>query len=484
MKSLFITEHDDDKAEYKKIMAQTVDAICRAFNSSAAYSGPEPDTLKQKIHLDSILPENGVGWDTVLSLTEEKILPNMLRTPSSDYMPHLHGPAVLESLAAEAVISAYNQSMDSWDQSPAATEIEIEVVRCLCGLYDFGRNADGVFTSGGTQSNQTAILLARDWYCRETLQFDVRKYGLPENFKKLRMYTSEISHFSIEQAAYMFGLGYEAVVKIPVDEKKRMDVQALRARIEQDVSAGNLPFLVVGTAGTTDFGSIDPLEEISKLCAQYGMWFHADAAYGSGVILSAPYKARVSALRLCDSITVDFHKMFLLPISCSAVLVKNSRDFDALTIHADYLNRVEDEEDGYTNLVDKSLQTTRRFDALKVWMSFLCRGKNGWSEIITKNMENATYLYRLLSKNSCFYVVTEPEITSVVFRFVSGSADDDEINRRIRRTLLHGYGIVVGQTVADGHVCLKFTLLNPRMTHEKLERLVSIIQSEGKKLIQ
>lgn len=482
MNSLFITENAEDKAAYKKMMAQTVEAICNAFDSSAAYSGPEPYELKQKIHLDSILPENGLGWEKVLSLTEEKILPNMLRTPSSDYMPHLHGPAVLESLAAEAVISAYNQSMDSWDQSPAATEIELAVIRCLCDLYNFGQHSDGVFTSGGTQSNQTAILLARDWYCTEKLKVDIRKCGLPENFKKLRLYTSEISHFSIEKAAQMFGLGSDAVVKIPVDEKRRMSVPALRAHIEQDVSVGNLPFLVVGTVGTTDFGSIDPLEEIAGLCAQYGMWFHADAAYGSGVILSETYKARVSALELCDSITVDFHKLFLLPISCSAVLVKDSRDFDALTIHADYLNRVEDEEDGYTNLVDKSLQTTRRFDALKVWMSFLCRGKSGWSEIITKSMENASYLYQLLLQKRCFYVVTEPEISSVVFRFVSGSENDDEINRRIRRTLLHGYGIVIGQTVADGHVCLKFTLLNPLMTHEKLENLVSIIQDEGKKL--
>ena len=175
--------------------------------------------------------------------------------------------------------------------------------------------------------------------------------------------------------------------------------------------------------------------------------------------------------------------MFLLPISCSAVLVKNAADFDALTIHADYLNREEDEEDGYINLVDKSLQTTRRFDALKVWMSFLCRGKDGWSEIITKSMENASYLYTLLKKNQRFSVITEPEITSVVFRFVSGTEKDDDINRAVRRTLLHKHGIVVGQTVADGNVCLKFTLLNPLMTHKKLEQLISVIQNEGEKLI-
>ena len=421
MQSLFLSNDEKDKKEYIKIIEQTAEAVCDAFDSSSAYSGPEPEELRKDIHLDSILPDNGLGWERVLELTKQKILPNMLRTPSTDYMPHLHGPAVLESLASELIISAYNQSMDSWDQAPVATEIEVEVIRHLCALYNLGQQADGVFTSGGSQSNQTAIILARDWYCSEILKFDVKKYGLPEQFKKLRMYTSEISHFSMEKSAHILGLGYESVVKIPVDSKKRMDTTVLKKRIAQDIAEGNLPFLVVGTVGTTDFGSIDPLFEIAAVCKEHNIWFHADAAYGSGVILSDAYKNRVAGLELCDSITVDFHKMFLLPISCSAVLVKNAADFDALTIHADYLNREEDEEDGYINLVDKSLQTTRRFDALKVWMSFLCRGKDGWSEIITKSMENASYLYTLLKKNQRFSVITEPEITSVVFRFVSGT---------------------------------------------------------------
>ena len=150
-----------------------------------------------------------------------------------------------------------------------------------------------------------------------------------------------------------------------------------------------------------------------------------------------------------------------------------------MTIHADYLNREEDEEDGYTNLVDKSLQTTRRFDALKVWMSFQERGADGWEKIINTSMENAQYLYSVIRGNNNFVPVTKPEISSVVFRYTSGSENgtrDDEINKRVRRTLLHQYGIVVGQTVADGRVCLKFTLLNPLMTHEKLDALVNQIQ--------
>ena len=165
--------------------------------------------------------------------------------------------------------------------------------------------------------------------------------------------------------------------------------------------------------------------------------------------------------------------------------MKNGKKLECFELHADYLNREEDEEDGYTNLVDKSLQTTRRFDALKVWMSFLARGKDGWSDIITKVMDNARYFYSVVSANRNFFVVTEPEISSVVFRVVNESKtpeENDEMNKKIRRTLLHKLGIVVGQTVSDHRVCLKFTLLNPDMSREKLDSLVKTIEELGRAL--
>lgn len=476
MENIFLTNEIDDKENYKNLISKTMNAITDAFIDEKAYSGPTPQELQKLIHQDSIFPEKGLGWEKVFESVKEKVLPNLLRTPSTDYMPHLHSPALTETLAAELIITAFNQSMDSWDQAPVATEIEVEVINHLCKLYGYDSNADGVFTSGGSQSNQTAIILARDWFCNEILKYDVKKFGLNEKCSKLRMYTSEISHFSMEKSAHILGLGYQSVVKVPVDEHKRMDINALRSLIEADKKAGNIPYLVVATIGTTDFGSIDPINEISEIANENNMWVHADAAYGSGVIMSDKYSNRVKDLNLCDSITVDFHKMFLMPISCSAVLIKNGKNFDALTIHADYLNREEDEEDGYTNLVDKSLQTTRRFDALKVWISFQVRGKDGWSNLINTSMENAQYLYSKLKDDKDFEVITEPEISSVVFRYCA-CPNADEINKKVRRELLHKHGIVIGQTVSNGNVCLKFTLLNPLITHEKLDDLLDLIKS-------
>ncbi|MBP5707032.1 MAG: aspartate aminotransferase family protein, partial [Spirochaetales bacterium] len=440
-----------------------------------AYAGLSPADLKKAIHQEYILPNEGVGFDTVLSDLKRQILPNFLRTSSTDYMAHLHSPALIESIAAELIIASFNQSMDSWDQAPVATEVELEVVKMLCRLYGYDDNSDGVFTSGGSQSNISALLFARDWFCNTKLHYDVKKLGLPESYRKFRIYSSAISHFSSDKGAHLMGLGYDSVVKVPTDERQSMDAAELERLIEADIAAGNIPMCIVATVGTTDYGSIDPLAKIRQLCDKYGMWMHADAAYGSAVVLSGKYSDRVKDLHLCDSITVDFHKMFLLPISCSCVLLRDGCNFAPTELHADYLNREEDTEDGYTNLVDKSLQTTRRFDALKVWMSFRMRGRDGWAKIIDTCMENAAYLYERLIADKSFETVTAPQISSVVFRL----AASDEVNKRDRRKLIHEHGVVIGQTVHKDKTYLKFTLLNPLVTHEKLDGLLELIKSLG-----
>lgn len=471
--SLLFSNDKKDRNEYKETIYKTVEAILSSFSDESAFSGINPYELRERINSIPLLEEKGVGFDETLDIVRDEIMPHLLRTWSTDYMPHLHSPALLESIASELVIATFNDSMDSWDQSPAATEVEEAVIKELCSLFGYGSNSDGVFTSGGSQSNLSAITALRDMFCSERLKWDVKKKGLPDCYRKLRLYTSGISHFSMEKSCHMLGLGYDAVVKLPVDSACRIDIQRFSEIIESDVASGFIPFLAVATIGTTDFGSIDDVSAMRELCDKYGMYLHADAAYGSGLVMSRKYSSRMGNLSLCDSITVDFHKMFLLPVSCSALLVKEKNSLECFSLHADYLNREEDEEDGYINLVGKSIQTTRRFDSLKVFMAFKCRGKDGFSAIIDKVVENAEYFYCKISSNPEFEVALKPELSSVVFR-VKGS---DELNKKIRRELL-SKGIVIGQTVKDGKTMLKFTLLNPRLDHCKIDELIRTIEEK------
>ena len=470
-----LTETEEVKERFSRMIEETLKAILDSYSDGSAYSGMGPYDLREKITSLGFLPDEGKGFEAVLEETKSVILPHMLRTWSTQYMPHLHSPVLTETICSELIISCFNSSMDSWDQGPAATEMEESMVHGLLELFGFPGSGDGCFTSGGSQSNISAIIAARDWYCQQKFGWDVKLNGLPPEYSKLRVYTSEISHFSMDKASHILGMGYNAVRKIPVDDRCRIDLKAFEKMLEEDVAAGLYPYCAVATMGSTDFGSIDDAAGMRNLCDKYGMHLHADAAYGSGLIMSRKYKDRLSAISLCDSITVDFHKMFLMPISCSAILVKDKSLLECFELHADYLNREEDEEDGYINLVGKSMQTTRRFDALKVFMAFQTRGRNGYGDIIDTAVDNASYLYGSISKDSEFIAPVEPELSSVVFALKAG----DEVNKKVRRQLL-SEGTIIGQTAKDGKVMLKFTLLNPNMDHAKLDSVIGRIKELGK----
>ena len=472
MSGYTLSDSIQDRAEYERIVDKTKEAILSSYSDDSAFSGINPYQLRRQIEKIGLLQEDGLGFDRTLQLVKDEIMPHLLRTWSRSYMPHLHSPALLESLSAEMIISAFNDSMDSWDQGPAATEVEAMVIKELLRLFGFDRDCgDGAFTSGGSQSNLTAITAARDKVLMNKFSWDVKKKGLIPDFHKLRLYTSEISHFSMDKSAHLLGLGYDAVRHIKINDRCQVDIPSFEKMLKEDSEKGLIPFMAVATLGTTDYGSIDDVGKIRRLSDSYGMHLHLDAAYGSALILSDKEKKRLGSIELADSITIDFHKMFLLPISCSAVLFKDKKDLEPFLLHADYLNREEDEEDGYLNLVGKGIQTTRRFDALKVLFSCKARGRREYASIIEKSLSNAEYVYRILSGDESFIAPVKPELSSVVFALKGG----DDLNRRVRRTLLEE-GCVIGQTVKDGSVMLKLTLLNPNLEKEDLENLIKHIK--------
>ncbi|CAM5499038.1 pyridoxal-dependent decarboxylase [Streptomyces badius] len=268
-------------------------------------------------------------------------------TPSTSTAPwlhlgHLNCPVVIPAVLGEAVLSAVNSSLDTWDQSAGGTLIERRLIDWTTERIGLGPAADGIFTSGGTQSNLQALLLARE-------EAKVR----PEHFTRLRILTSECSHFSVQKSAKLLGLGPDAVISVPVDRDKRMRTLALARALEQCVAEGAVPMAVVATAGTTDFGSIDPLPEIAALCEQFAVWMHVDAAYGCGLLASRE-RGGLDGIAHADSVTVDYHKSFFQPVSSSAVLVRDRAVLRHATYHAEYLNPRRTVEERIPNQVDKS----------------------------------------------------------------------------------------------------------------------------------
>ncbi|WP_247747057.1 aspartate aminotransferase family protein [Alkalihalobacillus sp. BA299] len=482
----FLNENEQSVEYYTQAMLRAQEAIIQHFSKSdKPYSGLSPEDFANLFDhsFTEILPENGSTLEMLFRNIGETILKHSIVVSNRKCIAHLHCPPLTAALAAEVMISTTNQSMDSWDQSAAATILEEKMMQWLSNLFFKSNRADGVFTSGGTQSNFMGLLLARDRFLKQQLNWDAQKKGLPKEASKLRILCSKAAHFTVRQSAFLLGLGEKAVIPIETDGEHRMCVDHLDRCLMELREQGLLPFAVVATAGTTDFGSIDPLVEVGKRAKDYQMWFHIDAAYGGALILSERYKHKIAGTNLADSITVDFHKLFYQPISCGAFLVKDQADFEFIKLNADYLNPEDDEETGIPNLVTKSIQTTRRFDALKLFVTFHSIGRQKLAEMIEYTMDLARETASIIEEDRDFELINQPEINAVVFRYrpqkkegVNHSEWLNRMNSSIRTKLLESGYSVLARTRVNESVYLKFTLLNPQTTLEDIQSILRQIK--------
>lgn len=471
--------------EYESALAKGIEsvrnAIARAENPFTGVLPAELATQFDGVNLDEPSPD----LDAALRELDALYLRDAVYFHHPRYVAHLNCPIAVPAILAEVILSSVNSSLDTWDQSVGGTLIEQKLVDWTARKIGYGKGADGVFTSGGTQSNLMAMLLARDVFCAEHLGLRNNKtQGLPEEFRRLRILVSEASHFSIRKAAAILGLGYDAVVPVACDEDHRLDPAALEREIVACRANGLLPMAVVATAGTTDFGSIDPLSRIAAVCRSHGLWLHADAAYGCGLLVSSRRRHWLDGLEHADSVTVDYHKSFFQPVSCGAFLVRDGRHLDCMTCHADYLNPRSQRREGTPNQVDKTIQTTRRFDALKLWLTLRTVGPKAIGDAFDQAVDLATEAYDVLAADPEIEVAHAPELSTLVFRYQPGrsvaASEVDAANGYIRKALFRSGEAVIAGTRVEGRQYLKFTLLNPATSVEDLRAIVTLITTHGR----
>ncbi|MFJ2732944.1 lysine decarboxylase DesA [Streptomyces sp. NPDC087317] len=459
---------------YRRSVKEGVERVAaRLAATERPFTGVTPDALApriERIDLDRPLNDTTAALDEL----EEVYLQDAVYFHHPRYLAHLNCPVVIPAVLGEAVLSAVNSSLDTWDQSAGGTLIERKLIDWTAARIGLGPGADGVFTSGGTQSNLQALLLARE-----------EADGTP--LSELRILTSEASHFSVRKSAQLLGLGAESVVVVPVDHDKRMQTLALAHELERCHRDGLVPMAVVATAGTTDFGSIDPLPEIAELCDRFGTWLHVDAAYGCGLLVSPTRRELLDGIERADSVTIDYHKSFFQPVSSSAVLVRDASVLRHATYHADYLNPRRAVTERIPNQVDKSLQTTRRFDALKLWMTLRVMGADGIGQLFDEVCDLAAAGWKLLASDPRFDVVVEPSLSTLVFRYVPAAVTDpgeiDRANLYARKALFaSGDAAVAGTKVAGRHY-LKFTLLNPETTTDDLTAVLDLIAGHAEQYL-
>jgi L-2,4-diaminobutyrate decarboxylase len=471
---------------YQQAIAQSSEAVVQWLQQPEMYQGKTVAELRERITLD--FNPQGLGNQAAIERAIEYFLKDSLSVHHPQCVAHLHCPSLVISQAAEVLINATNQSMDSWDQSPSATIIEMKLIEWLRTQVGYQAGDAGVFTSGGTQSNLMGLMLARDaFFARQG--HSIQQDGLVGNLRKMKVFCSENAHFSVQKNMALLGLGYQSVTLVKTDQFARMDVSDLAAKLAQAQANGEQILAIVATAGTTDAGAIDPLRAIAELAAEHQIWVHVDAAWGGALLLSEKYRDYLDGIELVDSITLDFHKQFFQTISCGAFLLKEARHYELMRYQAAYLNSEFDEAQGVPNLVSKSLQTTRRFDALKLWMGLEALGQKQYAEIIDHGVTLAQDVAKYVTEQASLELVMQPQLASVLFRYrpeslaASSDATIGLLNQKIGDALLESGRANVGVTEHSGVTCLKLTLLNPTVSLQDIKVLLALVESTAQPLL-
>lgn len=471
---------------YVDVVQRSAHLVARNLTDATRPVAPaDPGRLRHlcDVDLDHPLPNP----DLALDEARELWLDHAVWFHDPRYLAHLNCPVTLSSLAGEVLASAVNTSVDTYDQSTAATFMERRLIAWTAGRIGFGERADGVFTSGGTQSNLHALLLARGAVAAR-LTGRVGLDDLPvEILSRLRILATPETHFSVRKAAGILGLGGRAVSVVPTDHHGRMLPSALAAALSRLTAQDLVPMAVVATAGTTDRGVIDPLPEIAEITRTHGVWLHVDAAVGGGLLTSQRHRSRLAGIELADSVTIDFHKTWYQPVAASALVVTDRDTLCHGCIHADYLNprAADDEARARPNQVDLSLQTTRRFDALKVWLTLRTTGADrigGWLDRCVEATANA---WSALAAYPDLEGFERPQLFTVLFRYAPAHLPPDcldALNRRIRRTLFDSGTAVIASTTVDGQHWLKFTILNPATSDTEIAEVFALICQTGAEL--
>jgi aromatic-L-amino-acid decarboxylase len=361
--------------------------------------------------------------------------------------------------------------------------IEARVIRWLCDLLNYGRKSFGTLASGGSEANLLALKCARDSVSAEIINRGVRK--APGD---LVIYASDQCHYSIDKSADLLGLGREGVRKIPTDDRFHISLELLRAAIARDREAGLVPCCVVGVAGTTSSGAIDPLEELAAIARENGCWYHVDAAYGGALAFSPQHRDKLRGIELADSITFDPHKWMFVPFSCGATLVRDGGHVlrNSFDMTPEYLNEDRGGADVEFDFFRYGQMGTRRFNSLKLWMAVKFMGREGYARTVERHIELTKYLAKQLDALGDFKRVGEVETAVCCFRFIPTPDLDgpnlDLLQQRLQQRIEHNGEAWLTTTVLHGRRALRVNINSFLTEQSHIDDLVKLLQRSAQEV--
>jgi L-2,4-diaminobutyrate decarboxylase len=427
---------------------------------------------------DEPLPQAGRAARDVLERLARDVLPDCNRLSHPRAMGHQVSAPLPVAVWTETLTGALNQSGAVWEMSPVGTVIETQVIRWMCDLAGLGPQAGGTFTSGGTEATFAGLLAAR-------------QVALPDAWRKgvgadpPVVVCGEHAHYGVARAIGELGLGTDQTVVVP-SRGFRMDVAALERQLDALRASGRQVMAVVATAGTTATGSFDDLDAIGRLCETRGIWLHVDGAHGASALLSPAHRSRLAGIARARSIAWDPHKMMLMPLTASVILVRDERDLEAaFSQQAPYLFHAREGERSWDQGL-RSFTCSRRIDAFKVWVAIQRHGAGGLAALYDHLCANARTLHDLIAARRDFAVVHEPESNILCFRYVAGGGLDgarlDTLNLRLREEYNRNGTGWLTTTVLGGRQVLRVTLMNPRTTAADLGRTLEELAATARRL--
>jgi L-2,4-diaminobutyrate decarboxylase len=454
-----------------------------SIEARAVSTAKGPAELRREF--EEPLPVAGRPADEVWDDVWERVVGDATPPAHPMYMGHQVAPPLPHAALADALASMLNQSVAVWEMSPTGTVIEERVIRWLAELVGFPAGSTGTLVSGGSAANLTALLAARE--ARFPGCWTAGIAGTPGAERGV-LVTAEHAHYSVERTAGMMGFGRDAVVAV-AEHDGRMDPASLAKTLRTLRAGGRIPFAVAATAGSTGTGHFDPLTAIADVCSEEGVWLHVDAAHGASFALSATHRHRLAGIERADSLSWDPHKMLWMPISAGAVLVRDGRHLEgAFRQSAPYLFHPRPGEEASPDAGRMTLQCSRRFDALKLWVALQHHGAGHFGGLLDATVERTASLHRLLDDAADFEPLHLPDGNILCFRHLPAGVralhDDriDAFQAELRaRYNASGRGWITA-TVLGGRRALRVTLINPATTDMHLHAMLAALREIGREI--
>jgi len=473
------TEHLSlSKEEMKEYGYKIVDILAEHFDAMNTKTVVGQGSRKE---MDALLSEEIPNKATpamdVLDHVTQDVLANVNLLSHPKFYSFVPSPSNFISAMSDSLATGFNIFSGSWAGSSAASKLEIITIHWLLKMFHFPiKTGGGIFTSGGSMANLTALATARNVKCGE-------------DFSKSCIYLSDQAHSSNIKAIRVLGFKKEQVRIIPTDMEFKMSINKLKNAIAKDKLNGMKPFCILATAGTTNTGSVDPLDAIAAISKKENLWLHVDGAYGGGAILAADGKKLLQGIRKADSLTVDPHKWFFQPYEMGCLLVKNHKWLSqTFSEKPEYLRDVEGNK-SEINFYDHGIQLTRRFRALKFYMSVKTFGLDAFKKAVDYSLQLTEDLEDILRTSPQWEVVSPATLAVINFRYnpINQHLTDkqlDRLNEYISKNIITSEEAVLVTTILQNQVVLRMCLINPRTTMDTIMETISRCEKFGQEYLK